>query len=282
MSKNSRNWKIAGTVAAGVIALSATLVTTVSATPSHPTTQAAATAATAADHNGPKPTVVLIHGAFADGSSWNSEVAELQHDGYSVIAPDLPLRGVASDSAYVTSIVRSISGPVVLVGHSYGGEIATEVAASDPQQIKGIVYAAAYIPQAGETALGLTTQFPGSLLGPDTTYTVNTPDGVDTYIKASAFRELFAGDRSASQAAVGAATQRPITQSALTEPAAAGVPAGIPLYAIVAGQDKAIPPAAEKFMAQRAGATIYMVNSAHDIPLSHPQAIVSVIERAAH
>lgn len=278
MSKNPRNWKIAGTVAAGVIALSATLATTVSATPSHPSTQAA----TVADHHGPKPTVVLIHGAFADGSSWNGEVAELQHDGYPVIAPDLPLRGVASDSAYVTSIVRSISGPVVLVGHSYGGEIATEVAASDPQQIKGIVYAAAYIPQAGETALGLTTQFPGSLLGPDTIYTVNTPDGVDTYIKASAFHALFAGDRSASQAAVGAATQRPITQSALTEPAAAGVPAGIPLYAIVASQDKAIPPAAEKFMAQRAGATIYTVNSAHDIPVSHPQAIVSVIERAAH
>ncbi|HEX4226886.1 MAG TPA: alpha/beta hydrolase [Pseudonocardiaceae bacterium] len=279
MSKNSKNWKIAGTVAAGVIALSATLATTVSATPAHPTTQAAATVA---DHHGPKPTVVLIHGAFADGSSWNSEVAELQHDGYSVIAPDLPLRGVASDSAYVTSIVRDISGPVVLVGHSYGGEIATEVAAGDPQQIKGIVYAAAYIPQAGETALGLTTQFPGSLLGPDTITTVNTPDGVDTYIKPSAFHALFAGDRTASQAAVGAATQRPITQSALTEPAAAGVPAGIPLYAIVASQDKAIPPAAEKFMAQRAGATIYTVNSAHDIPVSHPRAIVSVIERAAH
>ncbi|HEY4022577.1 MAG TPA: alpha/beta fold hydrolase [Pseudonocardiaceae bacterium] len=277
MSKKSKNWKIAGAVAAGVIALSATLATTVSATPSQP----AAQAATVADHHGPKPTVVLIHGAFADGSSWNGEVAELQRDGYPVIAPDVPLRGVAADAAYITSIVRNINGPIVLVGHSYGGDIATEVAANDPQQIKGIVYAAAYIPQAGDTALALTTQFPGSLLGPDTSYTVNTPEGTDLYIKPAAFHALFAGDRSSSQAAVAAATQRPIAQAALVEQAAASVPAGIPLYAIVASQDKAIPPAAEEFMAQRSGATIYTVNSAHDIPVTHPQTIVSVIERAA-
>jgi pimeloyl-ACP methyl ester carboxylesterase len=268
-------WKIPAIIAASVVALSGAIAGTAVAQPAHPAT-------TVADGHQPKPTIVLIHGAFADGSSWSGEINELQHDGYQVIAPALPLRGVAADSAYVTDIVRNISGPVVLVGHSYGGEIATEVAASDRQQVKAIVYAAAYIPQAGENAFGLTTEFPGSLLGPDTIYTINFGGGSDTYIKPSAFHSLFAGDRTQSQAAVGAATQRPIATSALTENAAAGVPAGIPLYAIVASQDRAIPPAAEKFMAQRAGATIYTVNSAHDLPVSHPQAVVSVVEHAAH
>jgi pimeloyl-ACP methyl ester carboxylesterase len=270
-------WKIPAIIAASVVALSGAIAGTAIAQPAHP----AARSTAVADSHHAKPTIVLIHGAFADGSSWSSEINELEHDGYQAIAPALPLRGVATDSAYVTAIVRNISGPVILVGHSYGGEIATEVAANDPQQITGIVYAAAYIPQAGENALGLTTQFPGSLLGPDTTYTVNFDGGSDTYIKPSAFHALFAGDRTASQAAVGAATQRPIASSALTENAAASLPAGIPLFAIVASQDKAIPPAAEKFMAQRAGATIYTVNSAHDLPVSHPQTVVSIVERAA-
>ena len=274
MSK--RNWKIASVVGAGVVALSGILATTVSAQPATP-------AAAVADHDQPKPTVVLIHGAFADASSWSAEVGQLEHDGYPVIAPAVPLRGVASDSAYVTSVVRNISGPVILVGHSYGGEVATEVAAGDPQQVKAIVYAAAFIPRAGESAGQLVGQFPGSLLGPDTSYTVNIPGGgTDLYIKNADFRAVFAGDRTPQQAQVAAVTQRPFEVAALNEPVAAGVPAGIPLYAIVASQDKAIPPAAEKFMAQRAGASVSTVNSAHDIPVSHPQAIVSVIEHAAH
>jgi pimeloyl-ACP methyl ester carboxylesterase len=271
-------WKIPAVVAAGVVALSGAVAGTAIAQPA----PSAHLASAVADSHQAKPTIVLIHGAFADASSWSSEVGELQRDGYPVIAPAVPLRGVASDAAYVTDIVRGLSGPVVLVGHSYGGEIATEVAASDPQQIKGIVYAAAYIPEAGENALGLTGEFPGSLLGPDTSHTVSTPDGgADLYIDNADFHEVFAGDRTPGQAAVAAATQRPIAVSALSENAAASVPAGIPLYAIVASQDKAIPPAAEKFMAQRAGATIYTVNSAHDLPVSHPQAVVSVVERAA-
>jgi pimeloyl-ACP methyl ester carboxylesterase len=229
----------------------------------------------------PKPTVVLIHGAFADASSWSAEVAQLQHDGYEVIAPAVPLRGLASDAAYITSLVRTIKGPVLLVGHSYGGAVATEVAADDPQQIKAIVYVAGFIPEAGENVLGLSAKFPGSLLGPDTTSTVNFSGGTDLYVKAADFRAAFAGDRTPEQAAVAAATQRPLTQAAAAEPAAAGVPAGIPLWEMVASQDKMIPPAAERFMAQRAGATVVTVDSAHDVPVSHPQAIVSVIEDAA-
>lgn len=275
MSK--KNWTIAGTTAAGVLALSAAVAAPVSAAQSgHPAGKTAAMA-----DRGPKPTVVLIHGAFADASSWSSEITQLEGDGYQVIAPAVPLRGLASDAAYVTSVVRSINGPVVLVGHSYGGAVATEVAADDPRQIKAIVYVAGFIPQAGENVLQLGNQFPGSLLGPDTTFTVDFPGGTDLYIKPADFRTAFAADRTPAQAAEAAATQRPISQAAATEPAAAGVPAGIPLYEMVASQDKMIPPAAERFMAQRAGATIVTVDSAHDMPLSHPRAIVSVIERAA-
>jgi pimeloyl-ACP methyl ester carboxylesterase len=275
---SKKNWTIVATTAAGVVALSATLAAPVSAAQ---TVRATGQAATVSDH-GPKPTVVLVHGAFADASSWSSEVTQLEGDGYRVIAPAVPLRGLASDAAYVTSLVRSISGPVVLVGHSYGGAVATEVAANDPQQIKAIVYVAGFIPQAGENVLQLSNQFPGSLLGPDTTSTVDFPGGTDLYIKAADFRAAFAADRTPAQAAEAAATQRPVSVAAASEPAAASVPAGIPLYEIVAAQDKMIPPAAERFMAQRAGATIYTVNSAHDMPVSHPRAIVSVIERAAH
>jgi pimeloyl-ACP methyl ester carboxylesterase len=104
----------------------------------------------------------------------------------------VPLRGVASDSAYLTSIVRSINGPVVLVGHSYGGMLITEIATNDPKQVKALVYTAAFIPKAGETVNQLDTQFPGSLLGPDTTYTVSYPGGTDTYVKPADFRALFA------------------------------------------------------------------------------------------
>ena len=275
MSKKNRI--VAATTAAGALALSAALAAPVSAAQ---TVQSAGKAGIVADHSR-KPTVVLIHGAFADASSWSGEITQLEGDGYQVIAPAVPLRGLASDAAYIASLVRSINGPVVLVGHSYGGAVATEVAAGDPHQIKAIVYVAGFIPQAGENVLQLSNQFPGSLLGPDTSSTVDFPGGTGLYIKPADFRAAFAADRTPAQAAVAAATQRPITLAAASEPAAASVPAGIPLYELVAGQDKMIPPAAEKFMAQRAGATIYTVNSAHDMPLSHPRAIVSVIERAA-
>lgn len=275
MSK--KNWAIAAIVAAGVVALSAILAGAGSVAQHTDTTEQAVAVA----GHGAKPTVVLIHGAFADASGWASEVAQLEGDGYQVIAPAVPLRGLASDAAYVTSVVRNINGPVVLVGHSYGGAVATEVAANDPKQIKAIVYAAAFIPAAGENVLQLSNKFPGSLLGPTTSYTVTVPGGTDLYIKPADFHAAFAADRTPAQAAVAAATQRPITQAAATEPAAASVPTGIPLYQIVANQDKMIPPAAETFMAQRAGATISTVDSAHDMPVSHPEAIVSVIKRAA-
>jgi pimeloyl-ACP methyl ester carboxylesterase len=275
-------WKIPAALTGGVLALSAVFATAAVAqtTPAHQaaTTTATTTAATAAA----KPTIVLVAGAFEDSSAWDGEIALLQKAGYPVIAPAVPLRGVASDSAYLTALVRSIKGQVVLVGHSYGGLLITETAAQDPQQVKALVYAAAFIPKAGQTANQLITQFPGSLLGPSTTYTVNIPGGgTDTYVKPASFHALFAGDQTAADAAVAAAVQRPIASSALGEPVAAGLPSGIPVYAIVASHDMAIPPAAERSEAQQAHAVISTVSSSHDVDTSHPGAVTAVIERAA-
>lgn len=273
----------------GALALTAAFATAAAAqtTPAAKTASAAKTVTTAkmtastAAAPESKPTIVLVSGAFEDSTSWSGEITQLQKDGYPVIAPAVPLRGIASDSSYLTSIVRTINGPVVLVGHSYGGLLITEVAATDPQ-VKALVYAAALIPKAGQTANQLITSFPGSLLGPNTTYTVNLPGGgTDTYVKPADFRSLFAGDRTPPDAAVGAATQRPVASAALGEPAAAGVPKGIPVYAIVASNDMAIPPAAERSEAQQAHAVISTVSSAHDLPTSHPGAVTAVIERAA-
>lgn len=274
--KNPVTW-VGGAVVVGLVG--ATTAAAASTSSSAPNT---ATSAAASNAKQPKPTIVLISGAFEDSTSWTGEIAALEHDGYPVIAPAVPLRGVASDSAYLTSLVRSINGKVVLVGHSYGGLLETEIAAQDPTQVQAVVYAAALIPEAGENANQLITQFPGSLLGPSTTYTVPTPGGsTDTYVQPAAFHSLFAGDNTSAQAAIDAATQRPIASTALGEPAAASLPAGIPAYAIVADQDMAIPPAAETFEAKRVHATITTVNSAHDLPTSHPAAVTAVIEHAA-
>jgi pimeloyl-ACP methyl ester carboxylesterase len=268
-------WKISAALTGSALALTAVFATTAAAHAAP-----APRAASAAAHQ-PKPTIVLVSGAFEDSTSWSGEITELEHDGYPVIAPAVPLRGLASDSAYLASLVRSIKGPVVLVGDSYGGLLITDVAANDRKQVKALVFAAAFIPKAGETGSQLDAQFPGSLLGPATTYTVNYPGGTDIYVKPADFRALVAGDRTASDAAVAAATQRPIAAAALNTPSPVGVPAGIPVYAIVASQDKAIPPAAELFEARRAGAVISTVVSAHDLPASHPGAVTAVIERAA-
>ncbi|HEY2674414.1 MAG TPA: alpha/beta hydrolase [Rugosimonospora sp.] len=183
--------KISVALTGGALALTAVFATAASAQTT-PTPRAATLAKAAAAAHQPKPTIVLVAGAFEDSTAWSGEITRLQHDGYPVIAPAVPLRGVASDSAYLTSIVRSINGPVVLVGHSYGGMLITEIAANDPKQVKALVYTAAFIPKAGETVNQLDTQFPGSLLGPDTTYTVSYPGGTDTYVKPADFRALFA------------------------------------------------------------------------------------------
>ncbi|GGK24978.1 alpha/beta hydrolase [Streptomyces camponoticapitis] len=252
--------------AAAVVAAVAINAGTASATASHP-----------APH---RPTVVLVHGAFEDASSFAGVTTELQRDGYTVVAPAVPLRGLAQDSAYVANVVRSIDGPVVLAGHSYGGMLISEVAAQVPD-VHALVYAAAFIPRRGESLQDLNEKYPGSLLGPDTTFTVNQADGPELHVKAESFRSVFAADRTAGDAAVAAAGQRPVLASALGDKAQHDSPSSVPVYSIITTQDKAIPPAVQEFMAHRDHARTWKVRSAHDVTTTHSQLVASVIEQAA-
>jgi pimeloyl-ACP methyl ester carboxylesterase len=231
----------------------------------------------------PRPTIVLLHGAFEDASSWSKVTQQLQSEGYPVIAPAVQLRGVASDTAEVEGLLDSVRGPKVLVGHSYGGLLVSELASRTPD-VTALVYVAAFIPLAGETAGQLNAQFAGSMLGPATTHQVNSPAGAELYVNTASFPALFAAGGSAADAtaaAVEAAGQRPILAAAFDEKVATTAPARIRKYAIVATEDKAIPPAAERFEAQRAGAVVTEVASPHVVPAADPQAVVDVVRRAA-
>jgi pimeloyl-ACP methyl ester carboxylesterase len=238
------------------------------------------TTASAHTEHKPKPTIVLLHGAFADAASWSEVAGRLQRDGYTVVAPAVPLRGITSDTAYLQGVLNTIPGPKVLVGHSYGGALVSELAGTSG--VKSLVYVAAFIPQAGETIGALNAQYPGSELGPDTTSTIAYPGGVDLVVKPEAFHQVFSADLPARQAAVLAASQRPINAAAFDEKVDSTAPAGLPKYAVIPTADHAIAPAAERFMAQRAHATIVEVPGAsHLVALSHSSTVARVIEQAA-
>lgn len=226
-----------------------------------------------------KPTIVLVHGAFADSSSWSSEIAFLQRQGYPVVAVANPLRDVASDSAYLLSVLQTISGPIVLVGHSYAGFLISDAAAEDPA-VKALVYVAAYIPEAGETPADLTYMFPGSELTGSNLITRAEPGGTDIYINPANFASVYAGGLSPAQVAIASVVQRPITASALADPATVNPPAATPKWEIVALHDNAIPTKAEYFMAARAHAHVVTANSGHDVPQAAPQVVDNVILQA--
>jgi pimeloyl-ACP methyl ester carboxylesterase len=226
-----------------------------------------------------KPTIVLVHGAFADSSSWSSEIAFLQQQGYTVVAVANPLRDVASDSAYLLSVLQTISGPIVLVGHSYAGFPISDAAAEDPA-VKALVYVAAYIPEAGETPADLTYMFPGSELTGSNLITRAEPGGTDIYINPADFASVYAGGLSPAQVAIASVVQRPITASALADPATVNPPAATPKWEIVALHDNAIPTKAEYFMAARAHAHVVTANSGHDVPQAAPQVVDNVILQA--
>ena len=230
-----------------------------------------------------KPTIVLVHGAFAESSSWDPVIARLGKDGYRVIAAANPLRSVASDAVGVSAIIRSIKGPVVLVGHSYGGPVITE-AANGNANVKALVYVAGFAPDTGETSLTLSAKFPGSTLGNSLT-TVVLPDGdEDLYIQADKFHDQFAADVPAEQAAAMAATQRPVTLSALGEPSRVAAWKTLPSYMIYGSADRNIPAAVMKFMAERAHArkTVVVDGASHVVMISHPAEVASLIEDAAN
>ncbi|MBG0563849.1 alpha/beta hydrolase [Actinoplanes sp. NEAU-A11] len=235
----------------------------------------------AASGKGPKPTIVLVHGAFADATGWSDVIKRLTHEGYTVLAPANPLRGVASDAEYLKSFLATLTGPVVLAGHSYGGFVITNAATGNPN-VKALVYIAAFAPDAGETVAGLTNQFPGTQLHPETAIDFRPwSGGVDGYVKKDVFRSVFAGDLPRSTTDVMWATQRPGDGSTLQS--ASGVPAWrtIPSFYLVAREDNLIPAAAQRFMAQRAGAYTVEVKASHVAMISQPRSTAELIRKAA-
>ncbi|SFF31242.1 alpha/beta fold hydrolase [Streptomyces mirabilis] len=231
-----------------------------------------------------KPTIVLIHGAFADASSWSAVVERLLRQGHHVLAPALPLRGLASDASYIRSVLDSIQGPIVLVGHSYGGSVISQAAAEFPR-VKALVYIAAFVPDIGESALELTNKYPGSTLAQATSsQSYPLPSGgtgEELIIKKDLFREQFAAGVPIPTAQVMAAGQRPITVAALQEKATAASWKKIPSWYLVATEDRNIPPAAEQWMAERAGARTITVRAPHAVAVSHPGPVTDLILSAA-
>jgi pimeloyl-ACP methyl ester carboxylesterase len=233
-----------------------------------------------------KPTIVLVHGAWADGSSWNRVTKRLQADGYTVAVPPDPLRSLPSDSTYLASFLSTISGPVVLAGHSYGGAVITD-AATGNGDVKALVYVDAYIPDQGQSLVQLTGT--GSCFAVlDLTQVFNfvpipgaPSSDLDVYVKPDVFPGCFANGLPAKEGAVLAAEQRPITTAALNEPS--GVPAWktIPSWAVVGLDDHVIPPAGQLAMANNAGAEITEIRAPHLSMLSDPAAVTNVIEHAA-
>ncbi len=241
------------------------------------------TAALAADTNAPvKTTVVLVHGAMADSSSWNGVIPRLQARGYTVIAAANPLRGLKSDADYLSSLIKSVKGPVVLVGHSYGGSVITN-ATTGNDNVKALVYVAAFAPESGESAFDLVGKFPGSILGTALASPVELAGGAkDFYVDQRKFQAAFAADLSSAQAKLMAATLRPVTEAALKEPS--GTPAwkGIPSWFIYGGADRSIPAATHAFMAERAGArkAVSVKGASHVVMIFHAAAVAQIIDEA--
>ncbi|HEX2432926.1 MAG TPA: alpha/beta hydrolase [Gaiellaceae bacterium] len=232
-----------------------------------------------------KLTVVLVHGAFADASSWNPVIERLQVNGMQVAAPPNLLRGISMDSAYLASFLQQIPGPVLAVAHSYGGAVITN-AATDADNVVGLVYVAAYAPDDGERLGEVTPDSKDSVLNA-TLAPLHYPTGdgqgtaVEFAIDPAKFHDAFAADLPAEQTAVMAATQRPIAETAFSE--ASGPPAwkSRPSWAVVATGDKAAGADLVRSMAERAGATITELEGSHVIMISQPDAVAGVILTAA-
>ncbi|OON63029.1 alpha/beta hydrolase [Massilia sp. KIM] len=243
---------------------------------------AAAPLATAAEA-GAKPTIVLVHGAFADSSGWDGVAANLTKDGYRVVAAYNPLRGVKNDAEAVASVLRSIPGSVVLVGHSYGGAVITTAALGN-ENVKSLVYVGGFAPDAGENVLELTTRFPGSTLPAALAAPAQLADGTkDFYIDQDKFHQQFAADLTPAKARLMAIGQRPIAEAALKEATAAAAWKQLPSYFIYGSADKNIPPASLSFMAERAQSrrTVVIKGASHVVMSSHPTAVAQLIRQAA-
>jgi pimeloyl-ACP methyl ester carboxylesterase len=228
------------------------------------------------------PTVVLVHGAFAESASWNGVISRLRAAGHRVIAAGNPLRSLSGDAAAVSGLLATIEGPVVLVGHSYGGAVASNAAVGN-DNVKALVYVAALAPDKGETTPDLLGKFPGATLG-EHLYEVPLSDGsADVYVAPEYYHEHFAADLPIEEAELAAVTQRPFNTNALNE--ASGEPGWktIPSWFISPERDLAIPLETFRFMAERANAreSVEVPGASHALPASQPQAVADFILRAA-
>ena len=278
IARTARRARLPLIISALVAAIAALIIPLSQTASAHAVTRAAVA-------TGPKPTIVLEHGAWANTASWEAVIQRLQADGYTVYAPPNPLQGLTYDSGYLADFLHSISGPIVLVGHSYGGAVITNAATGDPQ-VKALVYVDAFAPAQGQTLAQLLASVPGSCAVPANLNVVpfpGAPSGVgDAYITQSAFPSCMANGLPATEARVLAVTQLPIATSALTDPS--GVPAwkAIPSWAVVGTADHAIPPALQLAMAENAHARITEVNAPHLSMVADPGVVTSVILQAVH
>lgn len=229
-----------------------------------------------------KPTVVLVHGAFAESSSWNGVVERLQSAGLPVLAVANPLRGLAPDAEYLRTVIDGIAGPVVVAGHSYGGSVASE-AAEGAENVRALVFVASFILEPGESTGELAARFPGGELGPALTplaYTAGGSRGDDLYIQQDRFREVFAADVDEAEAALMAATQRPIAAAALDDAASRAGWRSIPSWTLITRQDLAVPADSQRFMAERASSHAVEIDASHAVTVSEPAAVADLVLEA--
>jgi pimeloyl-ACP methyl ester carboxylesterase len=233
----------------------------------------------------PKPTIVLVHGAFADASGFGAVTGRLQQRGYTVIAPANPLRGPASDAAYVASKLKRIQGPIVLVAHSYGGAVISEAATQVPN-VKALVYLDALALEEGESNADIAQRFPGAdifaALRPQPFPQADGTEGTEFIIDPAQFHAVFAADVPARVTAVMATAQRPLTLAGNVEKSTAPAWKTIPSWYLIGRQDRIFTAAAQRFMAQRAHAHTVEIDSSHAIYISHPASVTQLILRAAH
>ncbi|MGY1753418.1 alpha/beta fold hydrolase [Blastococcus sp. SYSU D01042] len=230
------------------------------------------------------PTVVLVHGAFADSSSWNGVITRLRAEGYPVIGVANPLRSLAGDAAYLRDVLDGVDGPIVLAGHSYGGSVLSEAAAGHPR-VRALVFVASFLLDEGESTGELAGKYPGNELGTALEpVPVRGADGQmadDLYIDQEKFGPIFAADVPADVAALMAVTQRPITGDALADKATRAAWRTIPSWTLVTLQDLAVPAEAQRFMAQRASSQAVEVDASHAVTVSQPEAVARLIDEAA-
>ena len=231
-----------------------------------------------------RPTVVLVHGAFAESASWNGVIEQLRSDGFPVLATANPLRGLRHDAEQLRSVLDRVNGPIVLAGHSYGGSVMS-VAADGHPGVRALVYVGSFLLTEGESTGELAGKFPGNELG-SALDPVPVPDGdggtaTDLYIQPEKFRRVFAADVPPEVAELMVATQRPITSEALEEKATAAAWRTIPSWTLVTRQDLAVPAEAQIFMAERAQSTAVEVDASHAVAVSRPGAVADLIVEAA-